>query len=88
MGYSPIPPDLVVEVIGNPANSAEMSELLVKVPNYIAEGIVVWVIDPVAEQVKVYEPQKAVKILTADMTLIGGVIFPDFAVRVGDLFAE
>jgi Uma2 family endonuclease len=88
VGYSPIPPDLVVEVISNPANSAEMNELLIKVPNYIAEGIVVWVIDPVAQQVKVYEPQKAVKVLTADMTLTGGAIFPDFAVPVGNLFAE
>ncbi|MDZ4672654.1 MAG: Uma2 family endonuclease [Phototrophicales bacterium] len=88
IGYSPVPPDLVVEVISNPANSAEMNELLIKVPNYIAEGIVIWVIDSVAAQVKVYEPQQAVKIITADMTLIGGTIFPDFAVLVGDLFAE
>ncbi len=87
-GYSPIPPDLVVEVISNPANSAEMNDLLIKVPNYLALGIVVWVIDPDAEHVLVYEPQQAVKILSKDMMLTGGSVLPDFAVLVADLFAE
>lgn len=88
VGYSPIPPDLVVEVISNPDNRHEMSELLIKVPNYIAQGIVVWVIDLIAQQVMVYEPQKAVHILSAQMTLTGGALLPDFAVLVSDLFEE
>ena len=87
-GYSPIAPDLVVEVISNPANSAQMNDLIIKVPNYLAVGIVVWVIDPDAEQVLVYEPQQAVKIMSEEMTLTGGSVLPNFAVSVADLFAE
>lgn len=82
VGYT----DLVVEVISNPQNSAEINDLLIKVPNYVAAGAVVWVIDPQAEQVRVYAPNTAVQVLFADMTLTGGDILPDFAVRVGAIF--
>lgn len=88
VGYSPVTPDLVVEVISNPDNRQEMNDLLIKVPNYIAQGIVVWVIDPITQHVMVYEPQKAVQILSAKMTLTGGALFPDFTVQVSDLFEE
>lgn len=63
-------------------------ELLIKVPNYLAVGVVVWVINPFSVQVLVYEPQKPVQILSGAMILTGGTILPGFAVRVDELLTE
>jgi len=85
-GYNPIPPDLVVEVISDPSSAKERTELHIKTGNYLAEGCVVWIVNPEAQSVEVYTPNKPVQVIPSTGALTGGELFPDFAVAVKDLF--
>jgi Uma2 family endonuclease len=87
-GFSPIPPDLVVEVISDPSSAKERKKLLIKVANYLLERIVVWVVNRDDESVEVYTPNKPVQVIPVTGRLTGGDILPDFAVDVADLFPK
>jgi len=56
------------------------------VGNYLAVGVVVWLIDPVARTVEIYTPGHAVVTLNDGQTLSGGDVLPGFSVPVKDLF--
>ncbi len=84
-GFHRIVPALVAEVL-SPSNSAtEMNE---KVRIYLAAGVrLVWIVDPVAEVVTVYEPDGAARLLRPGEVLDGGEVLPGFSLALDALFA-
>ena len=82
-GYIAVLPDLVVEVV-SPSDSA--SRLWIKIRNYLAQGVVVWVVHPNVLEVVVYLPDETTKILTASDTITGGDVLPEFSVKVAEFF--
>ena len=77
-------PDLAVEVISPSDTISGMRE---KVEQYLAAGgRAVWVLDPDATEVKVYEPGQRPRILIAEDTIECPNLLPGFAMRVSELF--
>jgi Uma2 family endonuclease len=87
-GYNPNPPDLAVEVISDPDNREEQTALRVKTTNYLAAGVVVWVVDYVMRVVEVHQPGKPVTVLAEDTILEGGDRLPGLMIPVKDIFPE
>jgi Uma2 family endonuclease len=83
--YSPVPPDLAVEVL-SPSNKPK--DVRIKIGNYLAAGSVLWVVDPDQKQVEVYVPGQAVKRLGEKDTLDGGDVLPGFTLAIKDIFPE
>jgi len=81
--YSPIAPDLAVEVL-SPSNTPH--EMRVKVVNYLSVGTTVWVVDPDRQQVEVYVPGQPVRKVGLDGVLDGGDVLPGFSVAVREIF--
>mgnify|MGYP002621471298 CR=1 FL=1 len=84
--YYPAAPDLAVEVISNPRNETEMRDLRLKIAGYTAAGTTIWIVDPFARTVEVYQPGQSARTLDEDGTLDGGELLPGFQIRVGDVF--
>lgn len=83
-GFSPIPPDLAVEVL-SPDDRARA--VLDKVGEYLQAAVrAVWVIDPEGRTATVYRSLTDVRVLTASDTIDGGDVTPGFRCRVGELF--
>lgn len=83
--YLPIPPDLAIEVL-SPSNHDE--DIRVKIVNYLSEGVVVWLVNPVMKQVEVYRPAEKVLILNASDTLDGAPVLPGFTLPLHTIFKE
>ena len=83
--YSKALPALEVEVL-SPSNTDE--ELRLKVANYTAAGIVVWVINPDKQRVEVFESGKTTQLIGLDGTLDGGSVLPEFSLKVSKLFEK
>jgi Uma2 family endonuclease len=83
--YNPVPPDLVVEVMSPTDDPLEAST---KIVNYLSEDCVVWLVNPFALAVAVYEPGQPVKRLSIDDTIDGGEILPGFQLSVRDIFPQ
>lgn len=83
--YNPIPPDLVVEVI---SPSDNLHKLRIKISNYLAAGVTVWLCDPVEPQVEVHHPSKPVQIVGIDGELDGGDVLPGFKLALRDIFPK
>ncbi len=84
-GFHRIVPSLVAEIL-SPSNSA--SEMNEKVRIYLAAGVrLVWIVDPVAEVVTVYEPDGTARLVRPGEALDGGDVLPGFALALDDLFA-
>ena len=78
-----IVPDLVVEVVSKNDSYSDVTE---KVELYLQDGVrLIWVIDPHRRKVVVHEGSSQMT-LSADDTLSGGEVAPDFSVSVGALF--
>jgi Uma2 family endonuclease len=89
-GYNPDPPDIAVEFISAAAErqsdrQREIGELLIKVSNYLAAGVEVWVVDPDAETVAIHRPGQKVIVLGADDTLTTAVL-PGFSLELRKIF--
>ena len=85
-GFFEGPPDLAVEVTSPEDTYADVHE---KALFWIARGTrLVWVIEPMARFVTVYRPGDSQQTLRESDQLTGDDVLPDFAVRVGDLFAH
>jgi len=82
-GFNPIPPDLAVEVI---SPSDDLRDLRLKVANYLAVGTLVWVVDPTAQTVEVYQAGQAASLLHVDDTLTAPSLFPDFSLPFCAIF--
>jgi Uma2 family endonuclease len=79
-------PDLAVEVV---SPSERVSDLLAKMAEYFESGAQeVWLLFPERKQVHRYRADLTVEVLNEDDILHGAPLLPEFAVRVGDLFAE
>ncbi|MFN4032560.1 MAG: Uma2 family endonuclease [Fimbriimonadales bacterium] len=79
-------PDLAVEII---SPSEKSRDILAKVGEYLEAGAQeVWLLFPERKQVHRYRANLEVEVLHENDTLTGGTLIPEFAVRVGDLFAE
>jgi Uma2 family endonuclease len=85
-GFNPLPPELAVEVISDPGNNAEQTDLRRKLAHYRRAGVVVWVVDYVARQVEVHLPDNTVTLYDEESTLTGGDVLPGFELAVKDIF--
>ena len=83
-GYPEIAPDLAIE-IKSPSNS--WPEMSAKAQMWLCYGSKeAWVGDPQTVTVRIFRPNAAPVILSADDTLEGGDLLPGFSVVVRDLF--
>ena len=81
---SPIPPDFAVEVI-SPTDI--YWRVLEKVQAYLEAGTqMVWVVESVMETVTVYRSTTDIKVFTANDTLTGEDVVPEFSCQVTQLF--
>lgn len=85
LAYNPIAPDLVVEVL-SPTDDPRY--VRVKIGNYLAAGVVVWIVDPEAKAVEVYTPGQPVQRLNLKGVLGGGSVLPGFALVVSEIFPD
>jgi Uma2 family endonuclease len=83
--YISTTPDLVVEVLSPTDN---IKSVRLKIGNYLAENVVVWVVDPEDETVEVYRPGKAVVMYKNDEVIDGSPVFPDLKLPVNDIFPK
>jgi Uma2 family endonuclease len=88
VGYNPILPDLVVEVISDPENILEQRNLRLKIQEYLKAGVVVWIFDPFDRHAEVYSPGESPLLLGEADTIDGGTILPGFVLVVGELFTS
>ncbi len=82
----PIPgaPELAIEVL-SPGDRA--SAVQAKVADFLAAGCsLVWIVDPDAQQVRVYRDLLDVRRLSADDCLEAQDLLPGFRIRVGEIF--
>ena len=86
-GYNPLPPDLAVEV-DFPSTMQSQRTLRIKLANYLAAGVVVWVVLPETREVEVYAPDQPARLMTVSDTLDGGDVLPGFTLAVRDLFPD
>lgn len=84
-GYNPIPPELAVEVI---SPSEREDNITVKLGNYLAAGVLVWLVRSEAQQVQVCAPGQAVRVLGINDTLDGGDVLPGLAIPVSRIFKK
>ena len=85
-GYETTPPLLAVEVISNPHNNAEQTDLRRKIAHYMRSEVLVWVVDHVARQVEVHAPGESVRLLNETDMLTADEMLPGFSLTVADIF--
>jgi Uma2 family endonuclease len=79
-------PALAVEVL-SPSNTRKEMER--KLRDYFTAGVrVVWYVDPVARQVRVFAAVDQSRLLGEQETLSGDPLLPGFVLPLGDLFAD
>lgn len=81
--YNPIPPDLAVEVLSPTDNQRHVR---IKIVNYIAAGVTVWVVDPEAKHVEVYVPNQPVITVDENGVIEGGSVLPEFQLAAKAIF--
>ncbi|MCU0515162.1 MAG: Uma2 family endonuclease, partial [Anaerolineae bacterium] len=64
----------------------EQARLRLKLAQYLAAGVVVWVVDPSARTVEVYAPGAVPQLLTPADTLTGEPVLPGLRLPVQDIF--
>jgi Uma2 family endonuclease len=85
-GFARLVPDLAVEVISPNDTYYEVDDRL---NDYLLVGVpLVWIVNPDRRTVLTYTPDGTIRRLTAEQELTGEPLFPDFRVRVADLFPE
>jgi Uma2 family endonuclease len=86
-GTNPTPPELAVEVISDPHNSVEQSNLRRKLAHYRRADVLVWVVDYETRLVEVHTPDNLVHLYDESMILAGSSILPGFELPVKDVFS-
>ena len=85
-GFSTVPPELVVEVVGKGQGWREMVE---KAGEYLRMGVDrVWVVDPQSCRLHVFRPDRGPMELTEADTVSDESILPGFSCVVGEFFAD
>ncbi|MEO0560561.1 MAG: Uma2 family endonuclease [Chloroflexota bacterium] len=87
-GFEHQPPLLAVEVISDPGNNAEQTDLRRKLAHYMRAGTLVWVVDYVARQVEVHQPGERVVLIGETGKLTAEGILPGFELAVSDIFPQ
>jgi Uma2 family endonuclease len=87
-GFDPTPPQLVVEVISDPSNPQEQSDLRHKTKIYLKAGITLWIVDYVSVTVQVHHPDGSVQEYGLEDTLVTPAILPDFSAPIRDIFKQ
>lgn len=82
-GYNSVPPELAVEVV---SPDDKPKDVAIKVGNYLAAGVVVWVVYTDTQEVLVYAPNQEVKVLGISDILDGGAVLPNLKLPVKDIF--
>lgn len=83
-GHCKIAPDLAIEVV---SPNDEFSQVSTKVHEYLDAAVqLVWVVDPVGEEVLVYRQDGTRAILTGKDYLDGESVVPGYRCLVADLF--
>ena len=82
--YIPGAPDIAVEVV---SPSDRTREVLGKVSDYLAAGSrIVWVVNPVREEVSVFRSPFAPRVLAGTDVLDGEEVLPGFSVTIAEVF--
>lgn len=82
LGYAPLAPDLVVEVL---SPSDRPGETLAKVGEWLSAGSrLVWVVDPVRRLARVYRADGSETVLQETESLDGEDVVPGFSCRLGE----
>jgi Uma2 family endonuclease len=85
-GFAAIPPNLVVEIIGE---GQSWKQMLQKVGEYLRMGVDrVWVVDPQSQRVHVFRSDAEPIILSESDTIADEAILPGFSCSVEEFFAE
>lgn len=84
VAYNPVAPDLVIEVISPTDDRHQLAE---KVRHYQDAGVVVWLADPDVPSITVYTPGQPEQTFGLADTLSGGILLPDFALSLRDVFS-
>lgn len=87
-GFEQQAPLLAVEVISDPGNNAEQTDLRRKLAHYMRAGTLVWVVDYVARQVEVHQPGERVVLVGETEQLTAEGILPGFELAVADIFPQ
>lgn len=86
-GYNNLPPELAVEVVSNTDNSTEWKKLLKKINSYLNFGVIIWIVDTDEKTIDIYQRGEEVKTLILNDTLEAETLFPNFRLKVADIFA-
>ncbi len=87
-GFEHQAPLLAVEVISDPGNNAEQTDLRRKLAHYMRAGTLVWVVDYVARQVEVHQPGERVVLVGETEQLTAEAILPGSELTVSDIFPQ
>ena len=83
--WLPFPPDLAVEVVSEYDRASDVKR---KNNEYMLNGTkLLWVVYPDEQEIEVHQPNQNVITLTADDTLTGKNILPNFSVPVRTIFS-
>ncbi|MCD4684604.1 MAG: Uma2 family endonuclease [Anaerolineae bacterium] len=83
--YNTTPPTLVMEML---APEDDPAAVRIKVVNYLSAGTVVWLVNPVKQQVEVYTPGHPARKVDINGTLDGGDTLPGFRLALKVIFPE
>ena len=83
--WNPNTPNLVVEVI---SPSDQQQQITIKLGNYLAAGVRVWIVYPDTRTIHEFVPGQPVRIVGEDGTLSGGDILPGFELKLSEIFPE
>ncbi|MDZ4671113.1 MAG: Uma2 family endonuclease [Phototrophicales bacterium] len=86
-GYNAFPPELAIEVVSNTDNKTEWKKLLKKINSYINADVMVWVVDTDDKTIDIYQRGEEVKTVGINDMLETETIFPNFRLKVADIFA-
>ena len=85
-GFSPLPPDLAVEVISPTDRKADIAQ---KQELYRKAGVpLVWWVDPERKTVTVHRLGQAPETVEATGVLDGGGVLPEFTLELGTIFRD
>lgn len=77
-------PDIAVEVV---SPSDRPNEVAAKAQDWLQAGCsLVWIVDPESHTVTVHRSGEEIAVLTADDSLTGGDVLPEFSLSVADIF--
>ena len=83
VGYIPIAPDMLVEVL-SPSNTSK--QIFAKLKEYFAMGVrLVWVLAPEDRTLTIYRTPDEGRVLHETATVTGEDVLPGFTCRVSDL---